>query len=431
MKLIEMRCPNCNAPLSVNADRDEAFCRHCNTTFLIEDAPKADMRKRANAAGESADKLPGPEAAPVEETAECEKAKSEPPAIKRFIGVVSARLETKPDTRPTKKEYGANRPKRTPATGKTVAPDKSAERTAARRYVTIAVVLLVAIIALAEACSMHNTRESASPGMHETSSTATTSVNSEAGVRSSSSTSSAHGTTDMSSTSAAATQASPESSSSTPESSSSTPESSSSTPESSSKAKDGFPCNLDSSATFSGVTIPIDSTWKNYSPAWDWRHKTFSYRAGSAKLEDVQVSISTFTGGDTKDAFAFMEDYADFAPIYLDNGKYRIRGEDTRDGVRYTRIEGVDSDYESAFSANSPSKHQAIREGYASRVVRCVCLVGYAKDGTGFAVAVSLCGSADNDDCIYSANKVLDGVTFVPAECDTDSVDSWLYEVQH
>ena len=148
-------------------------------------------------------------------------------------------------------------------------------------------------------------------------------------------------------------------------------------------------------------------------------------------MGDVQISISTFTGGDTKDAVAFMEDYADFGPIFLDYGEYTVKGRDARDGVAYTRIEGVNSNYISAFSYNPPSKYQKIREMYASKVVRCVCLVGYAEDGTGFAVAVALCGSADNDECLYSANKILDGVVFSPAECDIDSTDLWLYEVQH
>ena len=55
--------------------------------------------------------------------------------------------------------------------------------------------------------------------------------------------------------------------------------------------------------------------------------------------------------------------------------------------------------------------------------MRCICLVGYAEDGTGFAAAVTLRGSADNGTCRYSANKILDGVTFNPAECNVDSDD--------
>ena len=91
----------------------------------------------------------------------------------------------------------------------------------------------------------------------------------------------------------------------------------------------------------------------------------------------------------------------------------------------------MDSHYEESFRINPSSRHDKIRESHADDVVRCVCLVGYAEDGTGFAVAVTLHGSADNDECLYSANKILDGVTFVPAECNIDSVDLWLYEVQH
>ena len=139
----------------------------------------------------------------------------------------------------------------------------------------------------------------------------------------------------------------------------------------------------------------------------------------------------TFTGGDTQDPIAFMEDYADFAPIYLNSGKYEVKSEKIEEGVTYTLIEGVDSHYESLFSYNPPYKHEAIRESSAGDVVRCLCLIGYAENGTGFAVAVALHGSADNDECLYSANKILDEVTFVPAECNIDSTDLWLHEVGH
>lgn len=148
-------------------------------------------------------------------------------------------------------------------------------------------------------------------------------------------------------------------------------------------------------------------------------------------MEDVQISISTFTGGDTKDALSFMKDYADFGPIFLEFGEYTVKSRDARDGITCTRIEGVDSHYESSFEVNPPTKYETIRKMHADDVVRCVCLVGYAEDGTGFAVAVALRGSADNDECLYSANKILDGVTFTPSECNIDSNDLWLYEVQH
>ena len=143
------------------------------------------------------------------------------------------------------------------------------------------------------------------------------------------------------------------------------------------------------------------------------------------------LSSHTITGGDTKDALAFIEDYADFGPIFLNSGKYSAKGTVTRDGVKYTRIEGVDSQYESLFSYNPPSQHKSIRESHANDVVHCFCLVGYAENGTGFAAAVTLHGSADNGMCRYSANKILDGVTFNPAECNVDSDDQWMYEVQH
>ena len=148
-------------------------------------------------------------------------------------------------------------------------------------------------------------------------------------------------------------------------------------------------------------------------------------------MEDVQISISTFTGGDTKGAVDFMKDYADFGPIFLEFGEYTVKSRDVRDGITYTRIEGVDSHYESSFEVNPPTEHETIRKMHADDVVRCVCLVGYAEDGAGFAVAVALRGSADNDECLYSANKILDGVTFTPSECNIDSDDLWLYEVQH
>ena len=165
MKLIEMRCPNYGAPLSVNAERDEVCCQHCNMTFLIEDALGANYR------GES---------------------------------------------------------------------------------------------------DQEERAESPNSSLHSSSPASTSSVNSSAAQ----------------SGTAATT--------------------------------DGFPCNLDDTATFSGVTIPVDSTWTDNSPKWDWRHETFSNTAVSITMEDVQISISTFTGGDTKDAVAFMKDYAD-CTVDLDN----------------------------------------------------------------------------------------------------------------
>ena len=411
MKLIEMRCPNCDAPLSVNAERDEAFCCHCSTMFLIEDAPRAEPLYRPDAVGEMASEKPRPEGLPADVPVEFETAKSEHPRTERFSGAITATPRAEAKTRSPKTATGSKVPGKAEAREKTAAPSGFSEGREAKRAIAIAiavaVVLLVAVTALAGTCSTRASLSSASPAAHNASSNAAASSTSKTDVGSSSTASS----------SPSAAQASSGSSSSTPGGSP--------------KAKNGFPCKLNSTATFSGVTIPTDKAWKDYSTAWDWRHYTFSYTTGSSTLEDVEVSISTFTGGDTEDAVAFMKDYADFAPINLDFGEYTVKGTDTRDGVTYTRIEGVNSSYQSAFSANPPSKYRTIRETHADKVVRCVCLVGYAEDGTGFAVAVALCGSADNDECLYSANKILDGVEFAPAECDTDSKDLWLYEVRH
>ena len=421
MKLIEMRCPNCDAPLSVNSDRDEAFCLHCNTTFLIEDAPKAEVRNRSDVVGELATKQQKLENTPDEITVEYETAKSEPPGTKRFTGTIASVPSAKTDVYETKEETGSETLKTAAEAERAAAQSKPSERMAAKHHIAIAIaivaVLLITITASVGTCSMQDSHSAASSDAHDYSHHAISSSGSETSKDSPSAVSAASKATKEASSSAATEQASPGSASSIPDSSPTT--------------EDGFPCNLDATAAFSGVTIPIDSTWEDYSPAWDWRRKTFSYTADSGAMGDVQISISTFTGGDTQDAIAFMKDYADFAPIYLDYGEYTIKSNDVRDGVTYTRIEGVDSNYENSFSYNPPSKHGKIRDMHAKDVVRCVCLVGYAVDGTGFAVAVSLRGSADNDECLYTANKILDGVTFVPAECNIDSTDSWLYEVQH
>ena len=424
MKLIEMRCPNCDAPLSVNADRDEAFCHHCNTMFLIEDAPSAKSLNSSDSVWESASNQPNPKEAPAEATVQFEKAKSELPMTKRFAGAIAARVRTKAAARSARKESKSAVPRRTATTEETVAPNEPPERRVERRSIVIliavAVVLFVVIMVLAGTCSTHGSNSGASSGVNEASSHAVSSGASGAGAGSSSSASSSSSTPEENETpsvSTAATQASSESSPSAQDSTST--------------VEDGFPCNLDDTATFSGVTIPVDSTWKDYSPVWDLRRRTSSYTAGSTALGDVEISISTFTGGDTKNAIALMKDYGDSPPISLGYGEYKVMSEDVRDGVTYTRIEGVDSQYESLFSYNPVSKHGTIREMHANDVVRCVCLVGYAENGTGFVVAVALCGSADDDECLYSASKILDGVTFVPSECNTDSVDSWLYEVSH
>lgn len=40
MKLIALNCPNCGAHLTIAPDKTEAWCEHCDTSFLIEDESK-------------------------------------------------------------------------------------------------------------------------------------------------------------------------------------------------------------------------------------------------------------------------------------------------------------------------------------------------------------------------------------------------------
>lgn len=37
MKIIKLKCPNCNADVEVNEDLEKAFCNYCGNEFLIED----------------------------------------------------------------------------------------------------------------------------------------------------------------------------------------------------------------------------------------------------------------------------------------------------------------------------------------------------------------------------------------------------------
>ncbi len=37
MKLIEIKCPNCNASLEVDADRQFLFCQYCGTKIAVDD----------------------------------------------------------------------------------------------------------------------------------------------------------------------------------------------------------------------------------------------------------------------------------------------------------------------------------------------------------------------------------------------------------
>lgn len=37
MKLIKLKCPNCNANVEVNKDLERATCNYCGTNFIIED----------------------------------------------------------------------------------------------------------------------------------------------------------------------------------------------------------------------------------------------------------------------------------------------------------------------------------------------------------------------------------------------------------
>ena len=37
MKMIKMRCPNCNADLSVDSDQKICFCSYCGTRILLDD----------------------------------------------------------------------------------------------------------------------------------------------------------------------------------------------------------------------------------------------------------------------------------------------------------------------------------------------------------------------------------------------------------
>lgn len=37
MKLVEMKCPNCNGQLKVNTEKDFIVCGYCHTEFKIDD----------------------------------------------------------------------------------------------------------------------------------------------------------------------------------------------------------------------------------------------------------------------------------------------------------------------------------------------------------------------------------------------------------
>lgn len=37
MKLIEIRCPNCNGELKVNPEKEKLVCGYCHTEFLVDD----------------------------------------------------------------------------------------------------------------------------------------------------------------------------------------------------------------------------------------------------------------------------------------------------------------------------------------------------------------------------------------------------------
>ncbi|MBD5081442.1 MAG: hypothetical protein HDT44_06720 [Ruminococcaceae bacterium] len=37
MKFISLNCPNCNAPIIVEGDRNYAHCEHCGTSFAVDD----------------------------------------------------------------------------------------------------------------------------------------------------------------------------------------------------------------------------------------------------------------------------------------------------------------------------------------------------------------------------------------------------------
>ena len=37
MKLIKLKCPNCNADVEVNKDLERATCNYCGASFIIED----------------------------------------------------------------------------------------------------------------------------------------------------------------------------------------------------------------------------------------------------------------------------------------------------------------------------------------------------------------------------------------------------------
>ena len=37
MKLINLKCPNCNADIQVNEELEKAVCNYCGTSFIIED----------------------------------------------------------------------------------------------------------------------------------------------------------------------------------------------------------------------------------------------------------------------------------------------------------------------------------------------------------------------------------------------------------
>lgn len=40
MKVITLKCPNCDADLEVSADRDDLYCSYCGTHILLEDENK-------------------------------------------------------------------------------------------------------------------------------------------------------------------------------------------------------------------------------------------------------------------------------------------------------------------------------------------------------------------------------------------------------
>ena len=85
MKLIDMTCPHCSAPMKVDASKTQAVCEHCGATILIDDEVRHIQYDNAEEAGYNFEK--GRQRAMAEAEREgidsYPQQKSEPPKKKR------------------------------------------------------------------------------------------------------------------------------------------------------------------------------------------------------------------------------------------------------------------------------------------------------------------------------------------------------------